>query len=153
MCQCVVCDCCWWNCFGACCVGWHMAFCCASCWICKPIEMSNPSCCSICNCTGCGEIFFCVGHIWCAPDYVKDYSRFRNGDGGNVIVVNQTTPMTQYWNDCSISSYVFLRLSLLPTFTSIHFGFIFFNLTYWTHYLEFNWRLLPGWSGGDRSGW
>lgn len=93
MCQCVLCDCCWWNFCGECCAGWMAAYCCLGCWLCKPIEMSNPACCSICTCTGCGHNCFFYGILYCAPDYVKEYSRFLKGDGGQVIVVNTTTPM------------------------------------------------------------
>lgn len=121
MCQCVLCDCWWCNFFGVCCAGWHAAYCCASCWLCKPIEMSNPACCTLCNCTGWGHNCFCYGGLWCAPEFVKEYSRFLKGDGGNVIVVNTGTPMTQpqyYWNDPSIFSYLIsisTPVLLIPT--------------------------------------
>lgn len=60
--------------------------------------MTNPACCSCCVCTGWGKNFFCCGIIYCAPDYVKEYSRFKN-DGGdaNVIVINTAQPMQNYW--------------------------------------------------------
>lgn len=35
MCQCLLCDCCWWNCCGVC-AGVHHAYFCASFWCCKP---------------------------------------------------------------------------------------------------------------------
>ena len=101
MCQCVACDCWWCNFCGICCAGWHWAYCCLGCWVCKPVEMSNPACCQCCTCTGCGHNFFFYGGVCCAPDYVKDYSRLMNGDGGNVIVVNTNTPLvatTNYWS-------------------------------------------------------
>lgn len=59
--------------------------------------MTNPACCSVCTCTGCGGNLCCYGIIYCAPDYVKDYSRLKSGGGGqDVIVVNTGTPMNQY---------------------------------------------------------
>lgn len=97
MCQCLLCDCWWCNCCGICCAGWHAAFCCLSCWLCKPIEMINPDCCNVCMCTGYGGNFLCYGNVMCAPDYVKDYSRFRTSSPPNVIVVNQDTPLTTHY--------------------------------------------------------
>lgn len=94
MCQCVLCDCCWWNFCGECCAGWSINLCCVGCWACKPVEMTNPSCCSMCTCTGWGKNFFCWGAICCVPEYVKEYSRFLKEGATNVIVIN--TPMQQY---------------------------------------------------------
>lgn len=71
MCQCVLADCCWWNCCGEMCAGWHDALFCISCWLCKPAEMTNPSCCSMCVWTGYGGNCFCYGILCCAPEYVK----------------------------------------------------------------------------------
>ena len=56
--------------------------------------MTNPDCCNMCMWTGWGGNFFCHGGVCCAPDYVKEYSRFRVGGGTNVIVVNQNTPLS-----------------------------------------------------------
>lgn len=68
MCQCVLCDCLWWNCYGVCCAGLHQAYCCVSCWLCKP-EMTNQECCDF-GWVGYGGNFFCEGMVLCAPDYV-----------------------------------------------------------------------------------
>lgn len=98
MCQCIICDCCWWNFCGDCCAGWAKNCCFFGCWSCKPPEMSNPACCSCCTCTGWGANFFCYGVIYCVPDYVKEYSRLKSGTTDvNVIVVNTATPMQNYW--------------------------------------------------------
>jgi hypothetical protein len=48
----------------------------------------------MCTCTGIGKNFFFWGSICCAPDYVKDYSRFAREGGTNVIVID--TPMQKY---------------------------------------------------------
>ena len=69
MCQCVLCDCLWWNCYGVCCAGLHQAYCCVSCWLCKPEEMTNQECCDF-GWVGYGGNFFCEGMVLCAPDYV-----------------------------------------------------------------------------------
>lgn len=77
MCQCVICDCCWWNLCGHCCAGYHIALCFASCWLCKPLGLlqSDPSCCHCCTWTGYGGNCFCYGVVWCAPDALKRWSR------------------------------------------------------------------------------
>ena len=95
MCQCMCCDCWWVNYCGVCCAGWHSALFCISCWLCKPMEMQNfdPDCCRLCAWTGYGGNFFCYGGVCCAPEGVKMYSRFLNGEGTNVVIVNTGAPM------------------------------------------------------------
>lgn len=95
MCQCLVCDCWWCNWCGVCCAGWHYAFFCLACWLCKPIEMQNfdPDCCKCLAWTGYGGNFFCYGNVCCAPESVKMFSRFMNGGGTNVVVVNTNGAM------------------------------------------------------------
>ena len=78
MCQCVLCDCCWWNFCGVCCAGYHIAYCCVSCWMCKPPEMTNQECCECGTCTGYGGNFFCEGMLLFAPDFVIQYSQLMN---------------------------------------------------------------------------
>lgn len=91
MCQCVCCDCWWWNFFGVCCAGWNWSFFLLSCWLCKPIELMNldPECCHICTWTGYGGNFLCYGNICCAPDAVKQFSQLKSGGGNTVVVVQQ----------------------------------------------------------------
>ena len=98
MCQCVICDCWWANVCGACCSGWHAAYCCASCWLCKPLEILafDPDCCNCCLWTGWGGNFCCYGCVYCAPMAVKNYSRVLNGEmvgGGDVVIITQQSPV------------------------------------------------------------
>lgn len=51
--------------------------------------MRNQACCSCCTCVGWGHNCFCYGGNCCSPDYLKDYSAFMNGEGSNVILINQ----------------------------------------------------------------
>lgn len=95
MCQCVLCDCFWWNFCGVCCAGLTHNWFCIGYWCCKPHELASmdPDCCKICVCTGWGGNCFCYGELCCAPDAVKNYSKIKNGHmlgGGNVVVVVHT---------------------------------------------------------------
>ncbi len=76
MCQCVLCDCCWCNVCGIPCAGWLYSLCFCSCWLFKPEDLQklNDKCCVIGECTGLGGNFFCCGEVWCAPDYIKQWS-------------------------------------------------------------------------------
>jgi hypothetical protein len=77
MCQCIFCDCLWLNCFGVCCAGIHNALFCASCWIAMPEDLAklNANCCHILEWTGYGSNCFCTGGVFCAPSYIKDWSK------------------------------------------------------------------------------
>ena len=85
MCQCMICDCWWANACGTC-AGWHTAYCCISCWICKPSELEqfDNDCCHICGCTGWGGNFMCWGCVYCAPDAVKNFSRVLKGENADL---------------------------------------------------------------------
>lgn len=99
MCQCVLCDCFWWNCCGICCAGFHQSWFCVAYWCCKPEELTamDPDCCKIGEWTGWGGNCCCYGELCCAPDAVKNYSRIKNGDmlgAGNVVIVQGESPVT-----------------------------------------------------------
>lgn len=83
MCQCVLCDCWWCNVLGVCCAGWHIAYCCMSCWVCRPDGLQNQDCCICCKCTGLGENFLCCGSVCCSPDYLKQWSNSLSGGQGS----------------------------------------------------------------------
>lgn len=97
MCQCMLCDCCWWNCFGVCCAGLSQNWICIGYWCCKPQELAalDPDCCKCFSCAGWGGNCFCYGEICCVPEAVKSYSKIKNGQmlgGGNVVVVVNNDP-------------------------------------------------------------
>lgn len=99
MCQCVLCDCFWWNVCGVPCAGIHHACFCFSYWCCKPAELADfdPDCCKVCEWTGWGGNCLCYGELCCAPEAVKNFSRLKSGDvvgGGNVIIVGGATSST-----------------------------------------------------------
>lgn len=95
MCQCLLCDCIWVNCFGVCCAGCYEAYFCISCWLCKPdgMEKFDDDCCHCCTWTGFGGNCLFEGCVYCAPDYLKNYSRYVDGEqaGG----VPQESPANQ----------------------------------------------------------
>lgn len=76
MCQCLPCDCCWWNCFGAC-AGFAELLCCAGFWCCQPDELRQQKefCCLCCEGTGYGGNFFCSGMVLCAQPWLQAYSK------------------------------------------------------------------------------
>lgn len=97
MCQCMLCDCCWWNCFGVCCAGLSQNWICIGYWCCKPQELAalDPDCCKCFSCAGWGGNCFCYGEICCVPEAVKNYSKIKNGHmmgAGNVVVVVNNDP-------------------------------------------------------------
>ena len=73
MCHCMLCDCFYWNCCGAGCVGIHYALCLASCWLCKPamLQVTDPNCCHCCEFVGYGGQFCCYGYHCCSPANIK----------------------------------------------------------------------------------
>ncbi len=73
MCQCLCCDCWWFNACGILCAGWHYGICVCSYWLCKPDDLLrlDPHCCHVCDFDGCGTNHCCLGSIICAPFAVK----------------------------------------------------------------------------------
>ena len=105
MCQCILCDCWWCNWCGVCCAGWADHELCCSCWICKPDDllMIDPECCHCCDgCAGYGGNFFCQGSICCAPDWVRNWSKFKSSgqmpgnNGPQVVIYQQQGGVPQY---------------------------------------------------------
>ena len=134
MCQCVLCDCCWWNVCGVCCAGLHLALCCVSCWLCKPDEMTNQECCQICTFTGCGKNVFFHGMLCCAPDYVISYSQLMNTQGNSIVGPHSGKPTTSAQFKWFIKYYTilpFLYFTIkgdLLALSLSHSHFIFFHL-------------------------
>jgi hypothetical protein len=104
MCQCLICDCWWYNYFGICCGGCHTADLVCSCWLCKPEDLMilDPECCHICACDGCGYNHFCLGSVCCAPTAVKEWSISRTTGkpagsfNGKTIIINNNIPSPIY---------------------------------------------------------
>jgi len=88
MCQCVVCNCWWFNLCGVC-AGYHEAHICFSCWFCKTQELYafDPFTCHCCQFVGCGNNCFCWGNVMCAPFYIKNWSDYIAGRRTNNVVV------------------------------------------------------------------
>ena len=82
MCQCLCCNCWWWNYCGVC-AGYAQLNCCWGYWCCKPEEMNrhNSACCYCCEQSGLGQHFFCYGSVCCAPSWLVNYSNQANGLG------------------------------------------------------------------------
>ena len=82
MCQCLCCNCWWWNYCGVC-AGYAQLHCCWGYWCCKPEEMNrhNSACCYCCENSGMGQHFFCYGSVCCAPQWLVNYSNQANGKG------------------------------------------------------------------------
>lgn len=76
MCQCLLCDCCWWNICGAN-AGFAYLLCCAGFWCCQPAELESQKkfCCLMCESSGLGSSFFCLGSAFCAPQWLQNYSK------------------------------------------------------------------------------
>lgn len=82
MCQCLCCNCWWWNYCGVC-AGYAQLNCCWGYWCCKPEEMNrhNSACCYCCEQSGLGTHWFCYGSVCCAPAWLVNYSNQANGQG------------------------------------------------------------------------
>ncbi len=78
MCQCLPCDCCWWNVCGAC-AGCAELYCCLGWWCCQPDELKRELkkdvCCFCCESSGLGSNFFCCGMVCCAQPWLQGYSK------------------------------------------------------------------------------
>ena len=92
MCQCIICDCIWWNYCGVCCGGIHEASFCWSYWCCKPddLRLIDPACCHICDCDGFGYNCLYYGVICCAPKAVIEWSGLRTAGKTASHLNNQT---------------------------------------------------------------
>ena len=70
--DCVCCACWWCNCCGDN-MGLLLACCFAKVWCCKPedpqIQAMYPGCC-MCEASGWGANYCCLGSVWCAPTYI-----------------------------------------------------------------------------------
>jgi hypothetical protein len=102
MCQCLICDCWWYNYCGVCCGGCHEANLIYSWWCCKPedLRLIDPECCHICKCDGLGYNCLYYGSICCAPQAVIEWSRLRSGGqvglGAKTIIINNSMPSPVY---------------------------------------------------------
>lgn len=76
MCQCVCCNCWWYNCLGSMMSGCAVGYICCGCWVCKKQDMATRDV-TRCYCgdlIGCGGNICCVGSLMCAPDWLKHWS-------------------------------------------------------------------------------
>lgn len=75
MCQCMVCDCWWMNCCGAC-AGLSDNLCCIGFWCCSPDSFPPEAkkCCFCFESTGFGGNCLCTGGVCCVPDWLKKWS-------------------------------------------------------------------------------
>ena len=80
MCQCVIMDCWWCNVFKEC-AGLANRYICIGCWMCAPESFpeEGKKCCTLFEASGFGGNFFCYGSACCAPDWLKGWSKSREG--------------------------------------------------------------------------
>jgi len=82
MCQCLPCDCCWWN-FCGTCGGCAELMCCLGWWCCQPDELkralARDVCCLCCESSGYGGNCCCYGVVCCAPQWLQTYSKTLSG--------------------------------------------------------------------------
>lgn len=76
MCQCMICDCWWWN-FCGTCAGVGEFFCCLGFWCCTPdtFPPEGKNCCICCTKSGLGSNCLCYGGVCCAPDWLVGWSK------------------------------------------------------------------------------
>jgi hypothetical protein len=78
MCQCILCDCIWWNYCGAC-AGCATLECCFGWWCCQQDELKRSigadTCCWCCQFVGLGSNCLCSGFVCCAQPWLLNYSK------------------------------------------------------------------------------
>jgi hypothetical protein len=86
MCQCLCCDCWWFNYCGVC-AGCHHAYLLCSFWCCKhpTLAVIDPFMCHCCECVGLGHNTFCMGSVMCAPQAVVTWSKLVSS-GQNIVI-------------------------------------------------------------------
>lgn len=96
MCQCIMCDCWWYNCYGVR-AGWYHAHFCWSFWLCMPKEMRaiDPEECKVGCCLGMGYNHCWHGSVCCITDSLRTYSEAMNGSV-EVVTVNTTRQMEPF---------------------------------------------------------
>ena len=91
------CTCIWFNVCGAF-PGCGLGLLCLGCFMCQDTEMKvlrGDSCCEVgCN-QGLGMNYYCIGHMYFTPDWLKKYSIRKSigelrGKMGDVVIVNQS---------------------------------------------------------------